>query len=531
MMRRYLPHAVLATTFVMIFPATVVWAIAPAGNTVLLILSVPLAMGLSVAAASIGSSIWMRRPGSQDLVFADLMLWGYLRRLRAERRLADARRVLALGSTHRAADGGHPDRSVDALKRLSGLLEARDAYTHRHSRRVTRHAERIARALHLPPAEVAKVRTAAAVHDVGKIHVPPEILDKPGRLSDQEFAVIKRHPDDGADMLAGIGDAEIAAMVRHHHERVDGGGYPHGLVGDAIPLGSRIIAVADTFDAITTSRPYRTAGLHKQALDILSREAGVQLDAAAVHAFLSYYSGRRSVAWTTLVATAPQRFVVWLESTSATLVQAVPTVGAAALLATVPAGPAVSPATADSDRGGSRSAEGSRPGDSVRAAVLVAERSAPAPRRASAGDRPSRRATVRARPKAADRVRRPRTTAPVGARGRKVEPRSGSAPTRGANPRAPRNNPSHGGPARPGNGQGSGGGHTPPVPPTPPVHVPSPGEAVPPKVAAPDVDVSVNLPVELPVQLPVELPAELEVDLHVELPEIDLPQLDVLRLP
>jgi HD-GYP domain-containing protein (c-di-GMP phosphodiesterase class II) len=165
--KRYLPHALIATVFVTILPAVAVWAIVPTGSTALLVASVPLAMALSVGAASAGSAIWQRRPGSRDLVFADLMLWGWLRRLRTERRLTEARKVLGLS-------GGDPsqlspDRRVEALKRLSGLLEARDAYTHGHTRRVTRHAERIARAMHLSAADVAKVRTSAALHDVGKL--------------------------------------------------------------------------------------------------------------------------------------------------------------------------------------------------------------------------------------------------------------------------------------------------------------------------------------------------------------------------
>ena len=108
---------------------------------------------------------------------------------------------------------------------------------------------------------------------------------------------LKRHPGDGADMLAAVGDAEIAAMVRHHHERMDGHGYPDRPAGSDIPLGARIIAVADTFDAITSSRAYRPACVQKRALDILSEEAGSQLDAVAVAAFFRQYSARRSVAW------------------------------------------------------------------------------------------------------------------------------------------------------------------------------------------------------------------------------------------
>ena len=130
--------------------------------------------------------------------------------------------------------------------------------------------------MHLSPTEVATVRTAAALHDIGKILTPPEILNKAGALTEQEFEVVKRHPVDGADMLAGIGDADVTAMVRHHHERLDGAGYPDGLVGEQIPLGARIIAVADTFDAMTSQRAYHGATNHKRALDVLSEEAGAQ---------------------------------------------------------------------------------------------------------------------------------------------------------------------------------------------------------------------------------------------------------------
>ena len=179
----------------------------------------------------------------------------------------------------------------------------------------------------LSAAEVAKVRTAAAMHDVGKLHTPRSILNKPGRLTDSEFALIKRHPVDGAVMAGGIGDPEITAMIRHHHERLDGHGYPDGLAGEDIPLGARIIAVADTFDAITSNRTYRRASHHKRALDVLSSEAGKQLDGDAVAAFRGYYRGQRTVALSAFVASAPQRFLSWLGGAS-------PAIGAGAASAT-----------------------------------------------------------------------------------------------------------------------------------------------------------------------------------------------------
>ena len=170
------------------------------------------------------------------------------------------------------------ERRCKILQRLAAMLEAKDAYTLGHSRRVTRHAERIAREMGLSREDVARVRIAASVHDVGKVHTPRQILAKPGSLTPDELAVMQRHPADGARMVAEIGDPEITAMVRHHHERLDGSGYPDGLRGEEIPLGARIISVADTFDAVTSSRAYHGPRKHRRALDVISEEAGPRLD-------------------------------------------------------------------------------------------------------------------------------------------------------------------------------------------------------------------------------------------------------------
>ena len=333
---RWLPHALIATAFVVVLPALAVWMIVPRGEAALLALSVPLGMLLSVLAGSLGGALWKRVPGSRDIVFADLMIWGWLRRLRAERRLARAETLLGDGA------GG---LSVQALSSLSALLEARDTFTYGHSQRVTRHAERIARAMGLSTAEVARVRTAAALHDVGKLQTPRDILNKPGRLTADEFEVIRRHPSDGAAMADGLGDPLVTAIIRHHHERLDGDGYPDGLAGEAIPLGARIIAVADTFDAMTSNRAYRRAASHKHALDVLRKEAGTQLDGDAVAAFDGYYRGRRTVAWSAFATAAPQRLCAWLGGISPGV-----TAGAAALAIGVagPPPPAVTPAAAAS---------------------------------------------------------------------------------------------------------------------------------------------------------------------------------------
>jgi putative nucleotidyltransferase with HDIG domain len=296
----------LATFAVAVLPVLVVSAIQLTGALRSTVLAVAAAAALSLGASITGSALWTRRRGSRDVVFADLMVWGWVRRLRTERRLADARELL--GERAKLS----PSRQAELLERLSAALEARDSYTHGHSRRVTRYSEAIARGMGLTRAQVAKVRTAAAVHDVGKIKTPRDVLNKPGRLTDEEFAAVKRHPVDGAELVACMGDPELTAMVRHHHERLDGRGYPDGLGAAEIPLGARIIAVADTFDAITSTRPYRAGGSHKLALDILRKEAGSQLDPAAVGAFLDYYSGRRSVAWWSVLLSEPPRFAWWL---------------------------------------------------------------------------------------------------------------------------------------------------------------------------------------------------------------------------
>jgi HD-GYP domain-containing protein (c-di-GMP phosphodiesterase class II) len=336
-LRRYLPLVALITVSVVVLPAALVTALVPRGGSLLMAASAALAVAVSVAIASAEAALWKRQRRSRDFVFADLMLWGWLRRCWTERRLAQARDL------YDSARKASPTVSIDLLQRLSKLLEARDAYTHGHSQRVARHAERIARAMHISPVEIAKIRTAATVHDVGKIYTPREILNNPGRLTDAEFAVMKRHPVDGAHMLAAVGDSEITAMVRHHHERMDGHGYPDGLVGSDIPLGARIIAVADTFDAIVSTRSYRSAGTHKKALDILSNEAGSQLDGAAVAAFLSRYSARRSVAWFAFATAAPQRIFAALQTASPSLgastggvASILPALGAAGLLTLSP---------------------------------------------------------------------------------------------------------------------------------------------------------------------------------------------------
>ena len=233
----------------------------------------------------------------------------------------------------RRATARQTGAQAEALEKLSAALEATDPYTHGHSRRVARHCWMIAKRMGLDSETVDRVRTAASLHDVGKVYTPPEVLRKPGRLTDEEFDVIKRHPVDGAELVKALGDDELISIVRHHHERLDGTGYPDRLVGEQIPIGARIISVADTFDAITSARPYRPARAHKKALDILKYEAGTQLDPGVVKAFCAIYSGRRPLALWASFTSLPSQVFSWLGAGAATAASAAQVAAVAAAAA------------------------------------------------------------------------------------------------------------------------------------------------------------------------------------------------------
>ena len=207
---RYLPVSVAVTFAVTVLPLIAVAQLGRAGSPLALALHVLAAMVLSMLIARGLAALWTRHERSTDLVFGDLLLWGWIRRAVAERRLERASRDLAKPVATGNAHG-------DLLRRMGALLEARDPYTHGHSRRVARHAERIARELGMSPEQVVKIRAAALVHDIGKINVPRPVLTKPGRLTEEEFALVKRHPGDGAAMVAALGDSELTAIVRSHH--------------------------------------------------------------------------------------------------------------------------------------------------------------------------------------------------------------------------------------------------------------------------------------------------------------------------
>jgi putative nucleotidyltransferase with HDIG domain len=179
-----------------------------------------------------------------------------------------------------------------SLLGLANALEAKDVYTRGHSERVGASSRRLALAVGLPAAEVEIVARAGLLHDIGKIGVPETLLRKAGPLTSEEWTFMRRHPVIGAQIVAPFEFFTAGAVViRHHHERMDGSGYPDGLRGDAIPIGARIVAVADVYDALTSDRPYRPAMSSEAALALLREQAGTALDEEIVGAFIGLTQG------------------------------------------------------------------------------------------------------------------------------------------------------------------------------------------------------------------------------------------------
>ncbi|TGD95944.1 HD-GYP domain-containing protein [Methylobacterium nonmethylotrophicum] len=182
------------------------------------------------------------------------------------------------------------EREAEIIFRLSLAVEYRDNDTGDHTWRVARYSQIMAEALGLDPDLCRRVYLAAPLHDVGKVAIPDGVLLKPGRLDDEEFALIRTHAAIGKRILGGSSCALIglaAEIAEAHHERWDGGGYPLGLSGEAIPLAARIVAVADVFDALTTERPYKAAMPLDEARASIEAESGRHFDPACVTAFLS----------------------------------------------------------------------------------------------------------------------------------------------------------------------------------------------------------------------------------------------------
>lgn len=187
----------------------------------------------------------------------------------------------------------HPSLLIfhELLAGIVTSMEARDSYTASHSSRVADIAEQLCKWLNLSQLETEQIHIAAHVHDIGKIGIPDSVLLKSEKLTDTEWAIMKEHPMIGYNILSKVSGFErIAVIVRHHHERWDGSGYPDGLSGEAIPLGSRIIALADSIDAMISFRKYRERISSDQCRDEILKYRGKMYDAKIANVLLKHWS-------------------------------------------------------------------------------------------------------------------------------------------------------------------------------------------------------------------------------------------------
>ncbi len=177
------------------------------------------------------------------------------------------------------------DLFLGSIRMLAAAIDEKDPYTRGHSGRVAKYAVIVGQQLGLPAPELDKIRISALLHDVGKIGVDDQVLKKPGKLTPEEFGLMKQHPLKGANIMRPVAQLkEMIPGIELHHEHVDGGGYPHGLSGDAIPMMARIIAVVDTLDAMTTNRPYQSGMDLEFAMNKILTLAGTKFDPAVVDA-------------------------------------------------------------------------------------------------------------------------------------------------------------------------------------------------------------------------------------------------------
>ena len=246
----------------------------------------------AVEAMRLGASDYVAKPYNMD----DLLLRVERAIERREMILEHQTTILELqallqhqGSEIGSAMGEMMQAYNGTLEALAAALDLRDKETEGHSRRVTDYSTSIARTLGLRGEVLDVIRQGALLHDVGKIGIPDSILHKPSALNSDEWRLMRRHPEIGAQLLHGIDflNEAVASIVLHHHERFDVGGYPYKMKGEAIPLGARIFAVADTLDAMTSDRVYRKGKPICEARDEIVRSRGTQFDPQVVEAFMS----------------------------------------------------------------------------------------------------------------------------------------------------------------------------------------------------------------------------------------------------
>ena len=252
-------------------------------------LAVLLSIVLTAGSIVVGSAIWATQPESAGFSFGDLMLWSWVRREAAERALIENTAILGFDRFGRFLGNStaSQEEQMRAVREIAAALDAKSSYTLGHSKRVEKHARKVAEVMGLSDEQIADLATAAALHDIGNIQIPDGVLRKTGELTIEERGAIEAHVLLGARMVLKAGNEDVVDGIRHHHERWDGAGYPDGEQGEEIPLFARIIGIAEAYDAMTSTRPYRQGFSREHAIQVLRSESSSQFDADIVEMFVS----------------------------------------------------------------------------------------------------------------------------------------------------------------------------------------------------------------------------------------------------
>ena len=236
--------------------------------------------------ASLGLATWPSDGATRDTLLDAAERALYYAKKTGGNRACVVSRILST-TAERISESAKDKEALNVIYALAATIEAKDRYTYGHSRKVSNYAVALAEKLGLPPEKVAVISTAALLHDIGKIGIPDEVLNRPGALDAQAWEMVRAHPRLSTTIVSHVLDlVSCVPAILHHHERWDGSGYPTGLKGENIPIEARILAIADAFDAMTSSRPYRGALSYQEAIAEMKRCAGSQFDPQLVEAFL-----------------------------------------------------------------------------------------------------------------------------------------------------------------------------------------------------------------------------------------------------
>ncbi len=283
--------------FAILLPQTTIEAAYEVSKRVQKRVAIESRSGYVPVTASLGLASWPADGiSSNDIITAADTALYHAKRMGGNQSFRASEAMLVSDDMMVSKEGNQENGAVNTVYALAAAVDSRDHYTDDHSKKVSEYAVALAEAINLPPAEISRLSTCAFLHDVGKIGINDEILNKQGQLTDKEWETIKTHPQLGA-IIAGHASqlAHCIPAILHHHEKYDGSGYPEGLKGEDIPLEARILNIADAFAAMTSERCHSKSLSHEQALEELKRCAGTQFDPNLTEAFLALMKNKRAI--------------------------------------------------------------------------------------------------------------------------------------------------------------------------------------------------------------------------------------------